>query len=299
MSAANDRQSRLGRDKSKGRMAAVRTQASRHLLTGGLLVCKRCGANLVGYRNRDRLYYVCGAKVYRKGLGCGPALQIRKEEIEAAVVEEIGLLFASWTDTKKLMEMANEEVRALGQQQASESVEMARELAKVEEELANLRQAIKGGLDDLEWANAELARLKARREQLLARQGRLGAEPEVPRFDLAQVEECRRRFAEVFAQGTNQEKRDFARLFVQKIEVDPDTGEVLMHLFSRPPVSVSRGGHKKTPASVETGVRIGMVAGAVFVPDSYSEMLPLTTAHWVYASASQGAREMKRIGLAA
>jgi len=57
---------------------------------------------------------VCGEKVYRKGLGCGPALQISKEEIEDAVVEEIGLLFASWTDTRKLMEMANEEVRPFG-----------------------------------------------------------------------------------------------------------------------------------------------------------------------------------------
>jgi len=243
--AANERQSRLGRDKSQGRMATVRAQASRHLLSGGLLVCKRCGANLVRYRNQDRLYYVCGAKVYRKGLGCGPALQIRKEEIEAAVVEEIGLLFTSWTDTKKLMEMVNEEARALGQQQASESVEVARELAKVEEELANIRRAVKAGLDDLEWANSELARLKARREELLAHQAKVGEEPDVARFDLTQVEECRRRFAEVFAQGTNEEKRDFARLFVQKIEVDPATGEVLMHLFSRPPVPVSRGGHKK------------------------------------------------------
>ena len=84
----------------------------------------------------------------------------------------------------------------------------------------------------------------------------------MPRFDLTQVEECRRRFAEVFAQGTDEEKRAFARLFVQKIEVDPGTGEVLMHLFSRPPVAMSRGGHKRTPASGETGVQIGMVAGA-------------------------------------
>ena len=258
----NGRQRRLGADRSKGRMANVRAQGSQYLLTGGLLVCQRCEANLVGYRNQGRLYYVCGAKVYRKGLGCGPAMQIRKEAIEAAIVEEVGLLFTSWTDTKNLMEMANEELLALRQQHASGSVEIARELVKVDEELGHLRQAIKGGLNDLEWANAELVRLKARREELLARQGMLGPEPEVPRFDLTQVEECRRRFAEVFAQGTNEERRDFARLFVQKIEVDPDTGDVLMHLFSRPPVPVSRDDHKKTPASEETGVRIGLVAGA-------------------------------------
>ncbi len=59
-------------------------------------------------------------------------------------------------------------VRALSQQQASESVEIARELVKLEEDLSNIRQAIKGGLDDMEWANSELARLKARR--VIARQ---------------------------------------------------------------------------------------------------------------------------------
>ena len=42
-----------------------------------------------------------------------------------------------------------------------------------------------------------------------------------------------------------------------------------------------------------------MVAGAGFVPDSYSEKLPLVAVCWVYAPAQQGAREMRRIGLAA
>ena len=41
-----------------------------------------------------------------------------------------------------------------------------------------------------------------------------------------------------------------------------------------------------------------MVAEAVFVPDSYSEMLPLVAARWVYARVKQGTREMRRIGLA-
>jgi hypothetical protein len=257
----NARQRRVGADRSKGRMAGVRAQGSQYLLSGGLLVCQRCGANMVGYQKQGRLYYVCGAKAYRRGLGCGPALHIRKDEIEAAIVEEVGLLFDSWADTKKLMEMANEELRALRQQQASESVETAREFATVEEEIGNIRQAIRAGLDDLEWANAELSRLKARREELLARQRMLGAEPKVPCFDLTQVEECRQRFAEVFAQGTNEEKRAFARLFVKKVDIDPATGDVWMYLFSRPPALLD----KRTPASVETGVAIGLVAGACYV----------------------------------
>jgi len=45
--------------------------------------------------------------------------------------------------------------------------------------------------------------------------------------------------------------------------------------------------------------QMSLVAGAVFVPDSYSQRLPLVAAHWFYAPAKQGAREMRRIGLAA
>ena len=260
--AVNERQSRLGRDKSKGRMAAVRTQGSRYLLTGGLLVCKRCGANMVGYRNQDRLYYVCGAKAYRRGLGCGEALQVRKEAIEDAVVEEVGHLFDSWADTKRLMQMMNDELQALEQQESAESVEISRELARVEKETENLRKAIKAGLEDVGWANAELRRLKAEREALLERQERAAPRAEPMRMDLSLVEECRRAFAEVFAEGTNEEKRAFARLFMKRIDVEPDTGDVWMHLFSRPPALAQ----KRTPASRETGVRIGVVAGAGFEP---------------------------------
>jgi hypothetical protein len=131
--------------------------------------------------------------------------------------------------------------------------------------VGNIRQAIRRGLDDAEWANAELGRLRVEREQLLARQKTVGAEPEVLQFDLAAVEKCHQRFAQVFAEGTNEEKRAFARLFVKKIEVDPDTGEILMHLLSRPPALTPRVGPKRTLASMETSVRIGMVAGACYV----------------------------------
>ena len=42
-----------------------------------------------------------------------------------------------------------------------------------------------------------------------------------------------------------------------------------------------------------------VVGGAVFIPDSYSEMLPLVAARWAYGPGKQGAGEMRRIGLAA
>jgi thiamine biosynthesis lipoprotein ApbE len=105
---------------------------------------------MVGYHNQGRLYYVCGSKAYRRGLGCGEALQVRKEEIEAAAVQEVRLLFDSLVDTKRVMQLVNEELRALNQQNSAEAMEISRDLARVDQEIGNIRQAIKLGLDDLE-----------------------------------------------------------------------------------------------------------------------------------------------------
>ena len=85
----------------------------------------------------------------------------------------------------------------------------------------------------------------------------------------------------------------FARLFVKKIEVDPDTGDILMHLFSRPPFLAQKG----KPACAETGFRIGLVAGAGFGADWDRDKVPLLSVQWVCTLAKQGTREMRRVGL--
>ena len=59
--------------------------------------------------------------------------------------------------------------------------------------------------------------------------------------------------------GAPSPEQQWGCLLVKKIELEPDTGGILMHLFSRrPPLPAS----KQTPASEETGVCIELVAGA-------------------------------------
>jgi len=109
--------------------------------------------------------------------------------------------------------------------------------------------------------------------------------------DVSVVEEWRKAFGEMFSAGTRKEKRELARLLVKRIEVDPDTGDIQMHLFGCPPLSTP----KQTPASGETGVRVGLVAGARFVADSNRPSV--VTAHWRYEGTRHSTREMARIGL--
>ncbi|MFH1690602.1 MAG: hypothetical protein ABIE42_10275 [Candidatus Eisenbacteria bacterium] len=89
--------------------------------------------------------------------------------------------------------------------------------------------------------------------------------------DASLVEECRRAFGGMSAAGTREEMRQWVSLFMKRIEVDPDTGDILMHLFSRPTMLAS----VQTPASKETGVRIELVAGACFeaIHDTMGERL--------------------------
>jgi len=65
----------------------------------------------------------------------------------------------------------------------------------------------------------------------------------------------------VLSVGARDERRRFTRLFVKETELEPDTGDILMHLFGRPPVPSS----VQTPTSKETGVRIALVAVARYV----------------------------------
>lgn len=144
------------------------------------------------------------------------------------------------------------------QEQAAGKLEVTRELERVDGELGNLRQAIKGGLKDLDWANAEIDRLKGERETLLDRQETLGDEPVIPELDLTQVKAHQDRFSEILTLGTNQERREVVRAFVKRVDVDPSTAEITMHLFSRPPSQIN------TPSQDREGVSIGVVAGTLY-----------------------------------
>ena len=180
----------------------------------------------------------------------------------------------------------------------------------------------------------ETVELEQQEQALLEQQGRECQAAELVQAALALAP----RVDEVARFGTVDEKRTFVRAFLREIEFDPASRTGTAYFYAVPSVSGdggpdAGGGTRYQPATTDSaaegaglasdaesslrlrnvGARYAqkrtapgggdssliMVAGAVFVPDSYSERLPLVAAHWVYASAKQGAREMQRIGLAA
>jgi len=126
--------------------------------------------------------------------------------------------------------------------------------------------------------------LPPRTEEAPRRNGALPSNTHAEPIDLGFVEQCREVFREVFAAGTREERRHFARLFVKKIELEPDTGDILMHLNGRPTMLAPM----QTPASKETGVRIELVAGARHkaIHDTMGERL---VRHWSLPRNRRGA----------
>jgi len=164
----NEQQRRASNNKSGERMSSVRSKDSRYVLSGGLFVCSRCGANMVGHTNRKRLYYRCGSCAYRKGLGCGSAFQVPKEDIESAAFEESGHFFNSLADGKRMKDLMEKELKNQENNESSKSSVLTMKLENTDRELENVRSSIRNGLKDVDWANDEIGRLKVLKRELQA-----------------------------------------------------------------------------------------------------------------------------------
>jgi len=206
--------------------AKARSNGSRFLLSGGVFRCERCGANMVGFtsingKGRRGDYYVCGSAQYRRSLGCGPAVYVDQNVIENAVLEGIAERFREWTNLKAFAQRANQKIRELHEQHASAEVEAGRQIAEIERKMTNLRRAIEDGLSDIAWANARLDELIAERERWNQRLEAIGSTVKPPELDLDEVRSYHERFLEVMGHGTNEERRQMVRFFVENIALRP------------------------------------------------------------------------------
>lgn len=68
-----------------------------------------------------------------------------------------------------------------------------------------------------------------------------------------------RQYNQIFEEGTNREKKEFIRQFVDKIELDPEEKRALIHIRKFP-----------APKSMDAGnLSIELVAGAGFEPATF------------------------------
>jgi hypothetical protein len=123
---------------------AQRARAGRWLLTGGLLVCGSCGSNYCGNVSSRQDYYICGAYKYRRGAGCGPFWQIKREYLENAVIDAIAHAFPR-KSIKRMAEMTNKQNQEEAKLYRDTEPERSARILELEQEISRLMDmAVRG-----------------------------------------------------------------------------------------------------------------------------------------------------------
>ncbi len=221
-----------------------------HVLSGGLLVCGRCGSEMQGRAGTGKggkvyFYYVC------KDKECG--LRVVANDVEAIVVEQIGRLAQEEGLLRPIVEQTNlrlaQELPALQQQRRA----LERQLAEVKASAGKL-------LDD--WQASELvparvflgerlAELAQRRQDLetgIAQIAQRTAAATEHALDTDQVRTALSNIHAVYAELQPYERRELVRLVVHRIELGAQemvleiNGGACTAIGETPPTHLQRDG---------------------------------------------------------
>ena len=166
-----------------------RSKSSPYLLSGGLFKCGRCGANMTGFKVTGGRYYVCGSQPYRRGRGCGRGVYVPKEFVEGEVVDGVGELLGRCVDPEELTANVNVDLKTIWERETGRDPEAESKAAALEAKIANLREALEDGLDDVSWANRRLRELRGERDRLEGTAKSAGEPPQDPRESRQRVRE--------------------------------------------------------------------------------------------------------------
>jgi site-specific DNA recombinase len=243
-------ESRKGRSCARfGNTTSNRSHSTPYLLSGGLFVCERCGSNLMGFKKtKDHAYYICGSLPHRRGLGCGQAVYVPQQEIEREVIAGLTDLAGFCGDPDGFTRQVNAELRRIWQESTGYDPSLPRRIGDIDAKIANIRKAVEDGLPDSEWAYTRMRELMEEKSALESQPKATGKAPQV---DAATALAYRRQTEKVLAQGTNAERKQIIRTWVDKITLAPDTLEVQINYRVPEPLvlRVGAGGGFEPPTS--------------------------------------------------
>ena len=173
----------------------------KHTWLSGLLKCAACGYSVKINREGEKYYLVCSG---RSNLGvCSASIRVGLRELEAAVEAELERLLA--------------ECPALEEPGGGEP-EAARALEDIDGKIDRLMAALAESSDlTMPYINRTVARLEARRRELLERQARLRGRPRPAR----RLE---------FSPLTFAQKKLVAARFIREIRLSGDRAEVIWNV---------------------------------------------------------------------
>ncbi len=223
-------------NKRKFDLGSSRTRTSPFLLSGGHFRCGRCGANMIGFRNEERSYYVCGSLRYRKGMGCGPGVYVPQKEAESEVLCGLKDLLGVCADPKGFTRKVNSELRELWEAKTGFRADAVERLAAIDKKIGNIRNVIEDGIHDANWANARLQELSAERAGLEAATAKHASPPQI---DAEIVMDYRRQTEKLFKEGLPAERKRLLRAWTKEVVLKPEDREV--NINYRLPETVMNG----------------------------------------------------------
>lgn len=215
-------------------------------LLSGLLYCSHCNHRFNGYHKTSKVhgqarsedYYNCSGYV-GKGTAVCRSFHVLKSELEEFVLREIQgrLKSPALRDDLKssLRELARLEFDSRPE---SDETALKKEIKKVEEEMGNLLDAIKGGLkwgrvqDEIRQLEEKQRRLEAELSE--ARSRRLATKDldEIVEGMLGYLDE----FGRLMQSGTVEEKKAVFRTFVHRIVLDREQRKATAYFYTVPVV---------------------------------------------------------------
>ena len=199
------------------------SRESPYLLSGGLFICERCGNNMTGYKSNGYRYYICGSQPYRRGLGCGKAVYVPQDRIEAEVISGIQYILDLMSHEGTFLEKVNRAFKKLWAEKSGYDPNAASKIQSIDRKIANIRQSIEDGIDDAEWTNTRLRSLKVERDKLL----HMTDSAEGPeKIELKQVRRCVRDLGKLLSKGQPDERKRYVRCWVEHIKIAPDALDV-------------------------------------------------------------------------
>ena len=230
---------RKGRTCSKFTKTSNRTHSTSYLLSGGLFKCGRCGSNLMGIRKtKTASYYVCGSMPHRKGMGCGPAVYVAQSDIEREVIDGLSGLLGVCTDPNGFTRKVNKELKRIWEEAVGYDPGTPARILDIDGKIGHIRKAVEDGLSDAEWTNSRLKELMAERDRLSERTVSTGSAPQI---DAKTAMAYRRQAEKVLSVGSNAERKQFLKTWVDKITIAPEELEVEITYKLPEPLVLSMG----------------------------------------------------------
>jgi len=203
------------------------SRKSQYLLSGGLFKCSNCGQNMVGYvKAKGQQYYLCGSRLYRRGLGCGHGVYVPKDEIEREVIKGITDLIGRFQSTASFTKKVNRELCRLWEEKMGVNRNVEKELKGIQTKIENIYKAIEEGLVFDLPTKERLHALNSRKAEI---EGMMVISTKAPCIDSKVVNEYLLRFDKVFESSAFEDRKKMVREFVDEIILAPDECEVEIH----------------------------------------------------------------------